>query len=119
MASAIFRAIKEYKIEIDSVILDTYKKEQDFQQNQLFFSVQFLSSKEKINIDELDIKNKDMIYEFYNNQTYQYSYGSVNNLEQVSSLKKKLISYGFKDCFTIAILDGKKMSLSEALSILK
>ena len=119
MASAIFRAIKEYKIEIDSVILDTYKREQDFQQNQLFFSVQFLSSKEKINIDELNFKNKDMIYEFYNNKTYQYAYGSVNNLEQVSNLKQTLISYGFKDCFTIAILDGKKMSLSEALSILK
>ena len=119
MASAIFRAIKEYKIEMESVILDNHKKETDNNENQLFFSVQFLSSKSQVNLEDLQIDQLSLVSEFYDNNTYKYSYGKVESLKEVSLLKKKLINYGFQDCFTIAILDGKKMSLSNALSILK
>ena len=118
MASAIFRAIKEYKIEMESVILDNHKKVSDNSEKQLFFSVQFLSSKSQVNLEDLQIDQLSLVSEFYDNKTYKYSYGKVETLKEVSLLKKKLINYGFQDCFTIAIL-MEKMSLSNALSILK
>ena len=116
MASAIFRAIKDYKIEMDALILENQTKEKD--NNELFFSIQFISSISPLNIENFEIENKDMIYEFHDNSQYKYSYGKVRTLEEVSLLKKQLIFYGFKDSFTIAILNGQKMSLSDALSIL-
>ena len=116
MASAIFRAIKEYKLEMSALILETQSKEKD--DNELFFSIQFLSSDSPFNIEDISIENKEMIYEFYDKNIYKYSYGKVTTLEEVSVLKKKLNFYGFDDYFTIAFLNGKKMSLKEALSIL-
>ena len=117
MASAIFSAFKEYKIEMETLILESRTKVQNHP-NELFFSIQFLSSSSKINIEELHINEKDLIHEFYDSNQYKYSYGKVETLAEISILKKKLISYGFDDCFTIAILNGNKMSLSDALSIL-
>ena len=48
MASAIFRAIKEYKLELEALILENYTSKKET--HELFFSVQFLSSKEKTNV---------------------------------------------------------------------
>ena len=119
MASAIFRAVKEYKIELESLILESQNKTTYLNnKNQLFYSIQFLSSKSSIDIEDLSIPNKDLIYQFDDNNKYQYTYGKVETLKEVNMLKKQLISYGFQDCFTVAILNGEKMSLSDALSIL-
>ena len=115
MASAVFRAIKEYKIELEELILDSQINSVD---NEIFYSIQFLSSLSPVNIEDLLIQNRNLIYEFNVEGKYQYSYGKVKSLEQVNLLKNELVRYGFKDCFTIAILNGKKMSLSDALSIL-
>ena len=113
MASAIFRAIKEYKIEMETVILETKTKSIDH--HELFFSVQFLSSTSK---EDFNILEKEIIFEFNEDGQYKYTYGKVETLEEISVLKKKLISYGYSDFFTIAILNGQKISLSDALSIL-
>ena len=116
MASAIFRAIKDYKIELETSILENYVKKP---QQELVFSVQFLSSVSKISISEFKIENKDKIFEFNEKNLFKYSYGQVKSLEEVKKLKEQLGNYGFSDTFTIAILNGSKISLSDALLILK
>ena len=116
MASAIFRAIKEYKIELETSILENYVKKP---QHELVFSVQFLSSVSKMPINEFKIENKDKIFEFNEKNLYKYSFGKVKSLNEVKKLKEYLEKYGFSDTFTIAILDGDKISLSDALLILK
>ena len=50
MASAIFRAIKEYKTTIDALVLDVQSNQPKNTENQLFFSVQFLTSSSQVNI---------------------------------------------------------------------
>tara|TARA_Y100000589_G_scaffold212859_1_gene200670 strand:+ start:2019 stop:3101 length:1083 start_codon:yes stop_codon:yes gene_type:complete len=117
MASAIFRAVKEYKIGIDGVIENNpinYKINES-----LFFSLQFLSSNKKIDLNKIGIEEKNLIKEFKENNLYKYSFGSSSQYEDLESLKLILDSYGYKDYFTIAFLNGQKISLSEALSILK
>ncbi len=116
MASAIFRAVKEYKIEMETLILESKTKEKN--NFELFFSIQFLSSTSKVDVDSLNIEEKKLIYEFNDKNQYKYTYGKVETLEEISILKKKLLSYGYNDYFTIAILNGEKISLSDALSIL-
>ena len=116
MASAIFRAIKDYKMEIETLILESQTKSVD--NVDLFFTLQFLSSNAQVEIDSLDMLNKDLIHTFHEKNQYKYTYGRVSTLEEIASLKKDLLKYGFDDSFTVGILNGKKISLSDALSIL-
>ena len=116
MASAIYRAVKEYKIEVETLILENYTTK--FKTQELFFSVQFLLSDSKIDFNMFKIKETELIYEFYDGVNYKYSFGRVETLKEVNNLKKKLLSYGYNDFFTIAILNGDKISLSDALLIL-
>ena len=117
MASAIFRAVKEYKIEMESLILESQTKNNNM--HQLFFSLQFLSSNTKISIDDLHINDKQMVFEFKDGDLYKYTYGKVKTLDEVSILKKQIKSYGYSDSFTVAILNGDKISLSDALLIVQ
>lgn len=115
MASAIFRAFKEYKIELESMLLETKRKQSD--KLDLIFSVQFLTSSDAMNYNLFDKEDRKLIMDFYDNGLYKYCYGSVETLAELSILKTKLINYGFNDCFAIAILNGQKMSIAKALSI--
>ena len=85
----------------------------------MFFSVQFLSSSSQINIEDFNIDHKELIYEFTEGNLYKYSYGKVLKRDEIKSLKEELRINGFHDCFPIAILNGQKMSMSDALSNLK
>ena len=116
MASAIFRAVKEYKMEMETLILENYNINNNSQD--LFFSVQFLSSKSKIRKSDFKLDTKMSINEFYDGYMYKYSYGQVKTLKEVNDLKAQLAVLGYKDYFTIAILNGDKISLSDALLIL-
>jgi len=116
MASAIFRAFKEYKIETESLLLE--RKNQETEKLNLMFSVQFFSSSNKINYNHFNLDDRHPIMDFYDNGIYSYCYGHVTTIEEVSKLKDTLINKGFNDCFAIAILNGKKMTISQALSIL-
>jgi N-acetylmuramoyl-L-alanine amidase len=117
MASAIFRAIKEYKLELEASILENFTSKKEI--HELYFSVQFLTSTTPLNLDKLTIQNQDLIYSFYDGNYYKYSYGKVKTLKEVYDLKEKLRSHGYNDVFTIAILNGDKISLADALLILK
>ena len=117
MASAIFRAIKEYKLELEALILENFTVKNEA--HELYFSVQFLTSITPINLDNLKIQNQDLISTFYDGNYYKYSYGKVATLKEVYDLKEKLRFYGHDDVFTIAILNGDKISLADALLILK
>ena len=119
MASAIFRAIKEYKTTIDALVLDVQSNQPKNTENQLFFSVQFLTSSSQVNMEDLNINQKELIHEFIDGTLYKYSYGKVVTQNEIQSLKEQLVLYGFHDCFPIAILNGEKMSMSDALSNLK
>lgn len=116
MASAIFRAFREYKIELESMLLERESKNSNLLD--VVFSVQFLTSSEKLNYNIFAKEDKSLIKQFSDNGIYKYCYGNVKTLEEISFLKKKLINYGFEDCFSVAIVNGKKMSISKALSIL-
>ena len=116
MASAIYRAVKEYKIEMENFITKNYNSKKNA--NKLVLSVQFLSSKDKIDTSQIKMNNHNLIHEFFDGENYKYSYGSVENLNEVQNLKKLLASIGYRDFFTIGILNGEKIPLSDALLIL-
>lgn len=131
MASALFRAFKEYKNEQEGVIKDVemvhdifsgtseLKHESENLDAQLstYLAVQvFSSSKEMKDSDLASLKNPSWIVE---NNSYKYFSGQFSNLEEVKIHQKELVNQGFKDCFVVGVHNNAKVNVSRALELLK
>ncbi len=127
MASAIFRAIKDYKRElelsdfleenivekevekIDSTKL--YEKKESVEKD-IIFKVQISTSlqpKKMSNVENYEVGN------YIENNIYKYTIGSEDTLEDVKELRKLAVKNGYKDAFIIAFLKNKKVSISSAV----
>lgn len=57
--------------------------------------------------------------EFKDGSVYKYVFGNTFDYSTALDLQNQMKQKGYKDCFIIAFQDGKKISLNEALEILK
>jgi len=134
MASAIYRAFKEYKAEQEDVIKDLTTV-QDIvngekevvdkidlslvteNENLTCLSVQVFSSSKKLS--ERKLKNLQQPYFFLEAGVYRYFSGRFSNLEEVKIHQKQLVNQGFKDCFVVGVHNNVKVNVSKALELLK
>lgn len=126
IASAIFRAFKEYKSEISPNIsapsaYENTSKGSDVSLNYMkpikgvVYKVQLAAASKPIDtksgnwvhVDKIEVSKESNMYK-YLAATNFYSYASCLNGQ------KELKSQGFKDCFIVAYKDGKKISVAEA-----
>lgn len=130
MASALYRAFKEYKAEQEGVVQDlkelqgfvsnvsTNQKDSSLIENQeTCFSVQVFSSSNKLKKNQL--KGLDNSFYIVENNSYKYFSGRFTSIEAVKEHKKKLLSEGFKDCFLVGIHNNHKIDVFEAMELLK
>lgn len=131
MASAIFRAIKSYKNEIednikkpnkslisnkiiqDSIILST--KEKTIQKG-VIFKVQIITSLDEKKIAPILNFNVDVYKE---KNMFKYTVGNESVYEKINKIKKIAIENGYEDAFIVAFLNDKKISISDALTYQK
>ena len=132
MASAIYRAFKEYKLEIEKEV-NPIVSEEVVRVNDKKGAMQA----EKINIlHDKDI-NKDLIFRvqiaaspiaedkgslgdysiesYQDGSLYKYTIGNETNLDNAKELQSFARKNGYKDAFLIAFWKGEKMSVSKAL----
>lgn len=131
MASAIYRAIKEYKNELELIqtnnTLDTSKstsleknivedgKDVIIQKN-LVYKVQISSSLKS------EYKNKVGVYEvntFKEGDIFKHTVGNESTLLNAQTIKENVVEMGYDDAFIIAFYNGKKIKLFEAINIQK
>ncbi len=134
MASAIFRAIKEYKREYESEngVYD-YRKEaveetpnnkttisaKEVKNNsEVVFRVQFYTSPKKLSLSDKRFKALSDIFSYEHNGMFKYTSGNFSNLAAAEQHKKTIKAKGFKDAFTVVFYKGKRVSVSEAKKIL-
>jgi len=133
MASAIYRAFKEYKSEQEGVIKDVKevhdivngKKEIEVFESrdvysstlETYLAVQVFSANSIVS----DSKLKDLEQPFYlqDKSGYKYCSGNFSNLEAVKTHQKALVNQGFKDCFIVGVHNNAKVSVSEVIELLK
>ncbi|MDA7794414.1 N-acetylmuramoyl-L-alanine amidase [Flavobacteriales bacterium] len=132
MASAIYRAIKEYKRElelsdfleenivekqlnkevekIDSTKL--FKEQEESVQKDIIFRVQISTSLQPKKIS--DVENYK-VFNYVEKDIYKYTIGDENTLEDAKELRKIAVKNGYTDAFIIAFLKNKKVSISTAI----
>lgn len=133
MASAIYRAFKEYKAEQEGVIKDLttvqgiVNGDKDIsdnsdsslateKENLTCLSVQVFSSSKKLS--ERKLKDLHQPYFLLESGVYKYFSGRFSNLEEVKIHQKQLVNQGFKDCFVVGVHNNVKVNVSKALELL-
>ncbi len=136
MASAIYRAFKKYKIELDGPI-DTddstvpddkpviepdttvqeaiYKPVQVLDETeQIHFEVQFLSSPKSYSKNSKKFEGIEKVNEYQTDGIYKYTAGHEINFEKAKALQTK-VREKFPDAFVVAFKGQKKISITDAL----
>ncbi len=135
MASAIFRAVREYKNDIDSKQSTAYSsnetemmnisientqkststdKSTPTQQSEVpVYKLQILSSPQIIDSKHTSLQGLETLSFYKDGANYKYTIGSSENLKDIITLKKEY-KQRFKGCFPVAFYKGKRIPLSEA-----
>jgi len=134
LASAIFRAFRSYKENVDKVsnqVGDKKKKKQEKNEEKLNKKV--IEKKElkaniifKVQIGTYlkDMKNSEkfsglQIEEKILNGTYKYFVGNTSSKIEADKLRGTMVEKGFNGAFVIAFKDGIRINVKEALSLQK
>jgi len=129
MASAIYRAFKQYKIEMDGPLENTNQEEKTVPKktvstptkklsNEIYFKVQFLSSPKPIALDSKQFKNLKNVEEHKTGNIYKYTSGSEKKIDDIRVIQKK-VRKKYPDAFIIAFKNGEKISMTDALKEIK
>jgi N-acetylmuramoyl-L-alanine amidase len=145
MASAIFRAFKEFKEKEDirrgkkqvsaseeiktQVVEDTKPIEKPAEvitpKEEIYYTeiskgiryqVQILSSPKPLDKKSPDFKGLNRVDEYKQNGVYKYLAGSTASYKDARKMQDKLRGMGFKDAFVIAFENGERIELSKAIA---
>ncbi len=133
MASAIYRAVKEYKLDFEKEngVYD-YRKEsvKSYNANKssntdnktvignLVFRVQFYTSPNKLQFNEKRFKSIPDMFVYEHNGVFKYTSGNYTNLKDAENYKKTVRDKGFSDAFTIVFYNGSRISMEQAKKLL-
>ncbi len=134
MASAIYRAFKEYKLEFEKENKAyEYRKQLvdqegsapvpvihvDTPKNGVLYKVQFYTTPRRIENTASRFKGvKDVDY-YEHNGMFKYTSGIFTNLEAATSHQKTVRSGGYKDAFVVAFHNNKRISIADASELTK
>lgn len=123
LASAIYRALKEYKTEIDRnkqqiVTNNLNQATNTIQTEDIVFRVQFLSSPKLMDLDK-NFRRMNNVFTYKQNGVNKYCTGKSTTFKSANSLKKTLRKGKYKDAFVVAFQYGKRISLKKAQSLVK
>jgi len=127
MASAIFRAFKYYKEEMErkdnkaqQVVKDYVKEPESVKAPDIFFRVQFTSSRTKKTFDVKKFKDMPDIREYRQDGLYKYTTGNFRSYDEAVRHQKFVRdTKKYKDAFIVSFLDNERISLEKALEMTK
>jgi N-acetylmuramoyl-L-alanine amidase len=127
IASALFRSFKFYKEEMERkdnkaqlVVKDYAKEPEAAKPPDVFFRIQFTSSKKKLVFDTKKYKDLPDIREYNIDGWYKYSSGNFKSYDE--ALKHQLFIRNqkkYKDAFIICFMEDERISLEKALELTK
>ena len=129
----IFRAFRDYKIDIESKngtiiaqkktvetdsLIKNKRNETDksdsIKRSLVYFKVQIASSSSQLSLDSEIFKEYDNPEEFSINNTYKYAVGIKSKYEDIVEYCKR-VKIKYPDAFIIAVKEGQIISVQQAL----
>lgn len=135
MASAIYRAFKEYKatvegtgstaavVETPVAKPDTTKKEPVKEpapqepEASLVFKVQIATSSKRIELKAKNFNGIEGVQEHQGAGMYKYTVGAERSLAAARALQQACRDKGYAECFIVAFRNGERIALQEALKL--
>ena len=113
MAISIAKSIKEYinQLKINTIVTDVLVEST----SNIEFKIQIASGKNKIAVKSYNFKGLYNIERIKIGSYYKYYYGNTSDYQQVKKSLAKAKKKGYKDAFVIALKNGKKVSVNDAL----
>jgi N-acetylmuramoyl-L-alanine amidase len=141
IAFAIYKAFKNYKAEVEEYdagpenevrpriteeqvevfdehliqpVKDTVIPKQQVVEQNITFKIQIANSSKKIPLNSSTFEGLKQVEEMEEDKTYKYLLGNYKTMEEAFAEQRRLRKENFKDAFTVAFLNGKKISIKEA-----
>lgn len=124
LASAIYRAFKEYKLGIEEKLESSFKMAEKLKEEQnvpsskgidgLVFKVQIATSSTKIDLSPSNFKGLKNVDVYEAGGLFRYTYGNSGEMNKAVSLQEEVRKNGYKDAFIVAFLNGTRISVGEA-----
>lgn len=133
IAESLFKAFQKYKTEYEKSVEQDFKDEQlldikttdnqdtitkDINKDDIVFKVQIASSKKQIKIEPGNFKGLSDVEEIYIDNSYKYTVGNETDYNKIINKQKEIRKY-YPDAFVIAIKNGEKIPLKQALKEIK
>ncbi|HOY32357.1 MAG TPA: N-acetylmuramoyl-L-alanine amidase [Bacteroidales bacterium] len=145
IASAIYRAFKEYKAQVEDITnipekeiaadsifqqvtakdttrtkikQDTVAITPDNKIKEVFFRVQFTSSSKKKPVNLPEYKDLEDVRFYFQNGIYKYTCGNFSTLKDAVNYQHTVQNKGFKDAFVVAFLNEERITPAEAVKYL-
>ena len=123
LASAIYRAIRDYLASLDVEEQEVKKVTDPGQtasttENTLFYRLQVATTSAPVADPYEKFKGKPDIFEYKDGNKYKYMIGRFATLDEASSYKK-VINVEYPDAFIVPFNNGKKISMNEAKKLEK
>jgi N-acetylmuramoyl-L-alanine amidase len=141
LASAVYRAFKEYKIEIESkkkdedkeekivvkqpeekVVEKVVKKKKKKKKSEpieigVVFKVQIATSSTKLELIPENFKGVENVGIYNAGGLFRYTVGKESSMSEANLLQLRLRAKGFEDAFIVAFSDGVRIPISKAISL--
>lgn len=119
MASAIYRAFKEYKLDFEK---ENYSETkiiafEDSSPEYLEYRVQFYTSPKELTAGNSKFKGISEVSNYYHNGLYKYTSGHFSTLDEANKQQSLLRKKGFSDAFVVPFKNGERISASDAEEI--
>jgi N-acetylmuramoyl-L-alanine amidase len=82
--------------------------------NQILFRVQIFQSDERMRLSNSQFKGRTDVWEYRWNNSWKYTVGSYNLLEDAVKLQAEMKRAGFSDAFVVAFRNNERITLQEA-----
>tara|TARA_B100001559_G_scaffold103290_1_gene86854 strand:- start:91 stop:1224 length:1134 start_codon:yes stop_codon:yes gene_type:complete len=126
MASAIAKAIISYKnnraasFETEAKTQITIDKSMsNLNRNDIYFAVQISASRRKINLKSYNFKGLKDIWRIKSEKLYKYYTGKSFTIENAKKKLEEAKNKGYSNAFIVAYKGDKKISISDAVNLLK
>lgn len=118
MASAIFRAFKDYKSQIEGVETTVGTAEApDVTGSEIEFKVQIVTSQKRIPIKAKNFNELETVEEYQDNGLFKYTAGGSTSLKEARKTLAICRSKGYEQAFIVAFQNGKRIGLEEAVKL--